>query len=142
MNKSEIAIINRITLLESRQRDNGNIVKKLKRQLAILRGKKKPTYTHHVDTGDFVIVINAEKVVLTGNKLDDKMYRHHSHYLGGLKEMTYRELFAKKPTMPVYHAVKGMLPKNSLGRKMLTKLKVFAGPEHNHQAQKPELWQF
>ena len=112
------------------------------RVASVLRGKNKPTFTPNVDTGDFVIVINAEKVVLTGNKLDDKMYRHHSHYLGGLKEMTYRELFAKKPTMPIYHAVKGMLPKNSLGRKMLTKLKVFAGPEHNHQAQKPELWQF
>ena len=103
---------------------------------SILRGKKKPIYTPHVDTGDFVIVI------LTGHKLDDKMYRHHSGYLGGLKEMTYRELFAKKPTMPIYLAVKGMLPKSSLGRKMLTKLKVYAGSEHNHQAQKPELWQF
>ena len=109
---------------------------------SILRGKKKPIYTPHVDTGDFVIVINAEKVILTGHKLDDKMYRHHSGYLGGLKEMTYRELFAKKPTMPIYLAVKGMLPKSSLGRKMLTKLKVYAGSEHNHQAQKPELWQF
>lgn len=109
---------------------------------AILRGKKKPTYTPHVDTGDFVIVINAEKAILTGNKMLDKKYRHHSGYLGGLKEMTYKELFIKKPTMPVYLAVKGMLPKSSLGRKMLTKLKVFAGPEHNHQAQKPEMWQF
>lgn len=109
---------------------------------SILRGKKKPIYTPHVDTGDFVIIINAEKAVLTGNKMLDKKYRHHSGYLGGLKEMSYKDLFIKKPTMPIYLAVKGMLPKNSLGRKMLTKLKVFAGPEHIHQAQKPEVWEF
>ena len=109
---------------------------------SILRGKKKPIYTPHVDTGDFVIIINAEKAVLTGNKMLDKKYRHHSGYLGGLKETSYKDLFIKKPTMPIYLAVKGMLPKNSLGRKMLTKLKVFAGPEHIHQAQKPEVWEF
>ena len=108
---------------------------------SILRGKKKPIYTPHVDTGDFVIIINAEKAVLTGNKMLDKKYRHHSGYLGGLKETSYKDLFIKKPTMPIYLAVKGMLPKNSLGRKMLTKLKVFAGPEHIHQAQKPEVWE-
>ncbi len=109
---------------------------------SILRGKKKPIYTPHVDTGDFVIIINAEKAVLTGNKMLDKKYRHHSGYLGGLKETSYKDLFIKKPTMPIYLAVKVMLPKNSLGRKMLTKLKVFAGPEHIHQAQKPEVWEF
>lgn len=109
---------------------------------SILRGKKKPIYTPHVDTGDYVIIINAEKAVLTGNKMLDKKYRHHSGYLGGLKETSYKDLFIKKPTMPIYLAVKGMLPKNSLGRKMLTKLKVFAGPEHVHQAQKPEVWEF
>jgi len=104
----------------------------------ILRGKNKPIYTPHVDTGDYVIVINAEKVVLTGNKLDKKMYRHHSLYPGGLKEMTYRQLMQRKPTMAVEHAVKGMLPHNSLGRKMAKKLHVYAGGEHKHQAQQPE----
>ncbi len=108
----------------------------------ILRGKHKATYTPHVDTGDFVIIVNAEKVVLTGKKLDQKLYRHHSLYPGGLKEIPYRNLFEKKPTQPVYLAVKGMLPKNSLGRKMLKKLKVYAGPEHNHQAQQPQVYEF
>ena len=108
----------------------------------ILRGKHKAIYTPHVDTGDFVIIINAEKVVLTGKKLDQKMYRHHSFYPGGLKETPYRRLFETKPDQPVYLAVKGMLPKNSLGRQMLKKLKVYAGPEHDHQAQKPEVYEF
>jgi len=108
----------------------------------ILRGKHKAIYTPHVDTGDFVIVVNADKVVLTGKKLDQKLYRHHSLYPGGLKETPYRNLFQTKPTQPVYLAVKGMLPKNSLGRKMLKKLKVYAGPEHNHQAQKPQVYEF
>lgn len=106
---------------------------------AILRGKHKPTYTPHVDTGDFVIVINADKIVLSGNKLDQKMYRRHSGYPGGLKEMTYRNLLAKKPEKAIEIAVKGMLPKNRLGRKMFTKLKVYRGSEHPHQAQKPEV---
>jgi large subunit ribosomal protein L13 len=105
----------------------------------ILRGKNKPIYTPHVDTGDYVIVINAEKVALTGDKLDKKMYRHHSLYPGGLKEMTYRQLMQKKPTLAIEHAVKGMLPKNSLGRKMFKKLHVYAGSEHKHQAQQPEM---
>jgi len=104
----------------------------------ILRGKHKPIYTPHVDTGDFVIVVNAEKVLLTGKKLDQKMYRRHSHYPGGLKETPYRQLMAKKPDFVIYKAVKGMLPKNSLGRKMLKKLRVYAGPAHKHEAQKPE----
>ncbi|MGD9567258.1 MAG: 50S ribosomal protein L13 [Sedimentibacter sp.] len=108
----------------------------------ILRGKHKAIYTPHVDTGDFVIIVNADKVVLTGKKLDQKMYRHHSLYPGGLKETPYRKLFETKPEQPVYLAVKGMLPKNSLGRQMLKKLKVYAGPEHNHQAQKPEVYEF
>lgn len=106
---------------------------------SILRGKHKPTYTPHVDTGDFVIVINADKIVLTGNKLDQKKYRRHSGYPGGLKEMTYRNLLAKKPEKAIEIAVKGMLPKNRLGRKMFTKLKVYRGSEHPHQAQKPEV---
>jgi large subunit ribosomal protein L13 len=104
----------------------------------ILKGKNKPIYTPHVDTGDYVIVINAEKVVLTGNKLDKKKYQYHTGYPGGLKEMTYRQLMQKKPTEAVRHAVKGMLPHNSLGRKMFKKLHVYAGSEHKHQAQQPE----
>ncbi|MFO7154486.1 MAG: 50S ribosomal protein L13 [Caldicoprobacter oshimai] len=105
----------------------------------ILRGKHKPIYTPHVDTGDYVIVINAEKVKLTGKKLDKKMYRHHSLYPGGLKEIPYRQLLERKPTLVIYHAVKGMLPHNRLGRKMLKKLKVYAGPNHKHEAQQPEI---
>lgn len=108
----------------------------------LLRGKHKPIYTPHVDTGDYVIIVNAEKVVLTGKKLDQKLYRHHSGYPGGLKETPYRKLFQDKPTQPVSLAIKGMLPKNSLGRQMFTKLKVYAGPEHNNQAQKPEVYEF
>ncbi len=108
----------------------------------LLRGKHKPIYTPSVDTGDFVIIVNAEKVVLTGKKLDQKLYRHHSLYPGGLKETPYRKLFQDKPTQPVYLAVKGMLPKNSLGRNMLKKLKVYAGPEHENQAQKPQVYEF
>jgi large subunit ribosomal protein L13 len=108
----------------------------------LLRGKHKAIYTPSVDTGDFVIVVNAEKVVLTGKKLDQKFYRHHSLYPGGLKETPYRNLFQDKPTQPLYLAVKGMLPKNSLGRQMLKKLKVYAGPEHENQAQKPQVYEF
>lgn len=108
----------------------------------LLRGKHKVIYTPSVDTGDFVIVVNAEKIVLTGKKLDQKFYRHHSQYPGGLKETPYRNLLQDKPTQPVYLAVKGMLPKNSLGRNMLKKLKVYAGPEHDNQAQKPQVYEF
>jgi len=104
----------------------------------ILRGKHKPEYTPHVDTGDHVIVVNAEKVVLTGKKLDQKLYRHHSLYPGGLKEIKYRAFLKDKPERAVELAVKGMLPKNSLGRAMFKKLKVYRGAEHNHAAQKPE----
>ena len=106
---------------------------------AILRGKNKPTYTPNVDTGDHVIVINAAKVVLTGKKLDQKVYYHHSGYPGGLKETKYRELIAKKPEFTVKHAVQGMLPKGPLGRQMGRKLRVYAGAEHEHEAQKPEV---
>lgn len=105
----------------------------------VLRGKNKPTFTPHVDTGDHVIVINAEKVLLTGNKLDQKVYRHHSGWPGGLKEVLYRRLMATKPEKAVELAVKGMLPKNSLGRAMYRKLKVYKGAEHEHQAQQPEV---
>jgi len=104
----------------------------------VLRGKNKPTFTPHVDTGDHVIVLNAEKVVLTGNKLDQKYYRHYSGYPGGMKEIKYRQLMEKRPEKAIELAVKGMLPKNSLGRAMFRKLKVYKGAEHEHQAQKPE----
>ena len=108
------------------------------RVAAILRGKNKPTFTPNVDTGDFVIVINTDKVVLTGKKLEDKFYRYHTGYIGGLKEIPYKKLMAEKSDLAVYEAVKGMLPKNSLGRAMLKKLRVYKGGEHNHAAQKPE----
>jgi len=103
----------------------------------ILRGKHKPTYTPHVDTGDFVVVVNAEKVRLTGNKLDQKMYWRHSGYPGGIKGRTARQMLERKPEDVLRLAVKGMLPKNILGRNMLRKLKIYAGPEHPHQAQQP-----
>ena len=106
----------------------------------ILRGKLKPTYTPHVDCGDFVIIINAEKAVLTGKKLDQKYYYHHSGWIGGLKEVKYKDLMAKKPEFAMTHAVKGMLQKNKLASQQLTRLKVFAGAEHTHAAQKPEVW--
>jgi large subunit ribosomal protein L13 len=105
----------------------------------ILRGKHKPIYTPHVDTGDYVILVNAEKVVLTGKKLDQKMYRWHTGYIGHLKEIPYREMMATRPEKVVEKAIKGMLPHNSLGDKMGQILKVYVGPEHNQQAQKPEI---
>ena len=104
----------------------------------VLRGKHKPTYTPFLDTGDFVIIVNAAKIQLTGNKLDQKMYRYHTGYMGGLKETSYRKLMNTKPEKAFELAVKGMLPKNSLGRQMYRKLKVYAGPEHDHAAQKPQ----
>ena len=105
----------------------------------ILKGKHKPTYAPNVDAGDFVVVINAEKIAVTGRRLDQKMYYRHSGYPGGLTETKLKDMLQKHPERPIKMAVKGMLPKNVLGRQMLTKLKVFAGPEHNHQAQKPEV---
>ena len=104
----------------------------------VLRGKNKPTFTPHMDTGDYVIIVNAEKVAVTGKKLDQKIYYHHSAYVGGMKETTLRVMMAKKPEKVVELAVKGMLPKGPLGRQMYKKLFVYAGPEHKHQAQKPE----
>ena len=106
---------------------------------AILRGKNKPTFTPHVDTGDHVIVLNADKVVLTGDKLNQKFYRRHSGYPGGLKETSYKDLMAKKADLAVIEAVRGMLPKNALGRQMIKKLRVYKGAEHDHAAQKPEV---
>ena len=106
----------------------------------LLRGKHKPTYTPNVDTGDHVIVLNAEKVVLTGNKLDQKEYIRHSGHPGGLKRTPYRELLEKRPELALEVAIKGMLPHNRLGRQMFTKLKVYRGSEHPHSAQQPEVW--
>ena len=105
----------------------------------VLRGKNKPEFTPHIDTGDNVIVINAEKIKVTGKKLDQKVYYHHSDYVGGMKETTLREMMAKKPEQVIELAVKGMLPKGPLGRQMYTKLHVYAGPEHVNAAQKPEV---
>jgi len=116
----------------------GRVLGRLAAELAkILRGKNKPSFTPHVDTGDFVVVVNAEKVVLTGKKMKDKIYYHHTGYPGGIKEISAEKLLAKKPTEVLRIAVKGMLPKNSLGRQMLQKLKIYAGPDHPHEAQKP-----
>lgn len=106
----------------------------------ILRGKHKPTFTPNVDAGDHVIIINAEKLVLTGNKLNDKLYRRHSGYPGGLKEVPYKKLMQIMPERAMEHAVKGMLPHNKLGAQMYTKLKVYKGESHPHQAQQPEIW--
>jgi large subunit ribosomal protein L13 len=105
----------------------------------VLRGKHKPSYTPHVDTGDFVVVINAEKIKVTGAKADSIRYYRHSGYPGSLKEETFRDAVVKKPAFPIQHAVKGMLPKNVLGRSMLSKLKVYSGAQHPHQAQRPEV---
>ena len=104
---------------------------------AVLRGKNKPIFTPNVDTGDFVIIINADKVRLTGKKLEQKYYRYHTGYIGGLKEIQYKDMMEKKPVLAVELAVKGMLPKNSIGRKMFKKLKVYTGSEHPHAAQQP-----
>ncbi|MEA3356516.1 MAG: 50S ribosomal protein L13 [Candidatus Bipolaricaulota bacterium] len=104
----------------------------------LLQGKHKPSYTPHVDTGDYVVVINAAKVALTGKKWDQKLFQRHSGYIGGLKETPYRRLIAKRPCLPVHEAVRRMLPKTKLGRSMLGKLKIYPGPEHPHVAQKPE----
>ena len=106
----------------------------------LLRGKHKAEFTPHVDCGDFVIVINADKAVLTGKKLTQKYYRHHTGWVGGLKEVQYKTLMHEKPEFAMQLAVKGMLPKNSIGRQSATRLKVYSGDSHNHQAQKPEVW--
>ena len=108
----------------------------------VLRGKNKPIYTPHIDTGDYVIVVNADKVKVTGKKLDQKIYYRHSDYVGGMKEFTLREMMDRKPERVIELAVKGMLPKGPLGRAMIKKLHVYAGPEHDHAAQKPEVLTF
>ena len=118
----------------------GVVLGRLASQVAsILRGKNKPIYTPHVDTGDYVIILNADKVVLTGKKLDQKIYYKHSGFAGGLKETPYRRLLAEKPEFAVQKAIIGMLPKGPLGRKMAKKMKVYAGSEHEHAAQQPEV---
>ena len=118
----------------------GVVLGRLASQVAsILRGKNKPIYTPHVDTGDYVIILNADKVVLTGKKLDQKIYYKHSGFAGGLKETPYRRLLAEKPEFAVQKAIIGMLPKGPLGRKMAKKMKVYAGTEHEHAAQQPEV---
>jgi len=121
----------------------GKVLGRLASEIAsILRGKKKPIFTPHVDTGDFVIVINADKVVLTGNKLNQKIHAYHTGYPGGRREVVYSEMIQKRPERVIELAVKGMLPKNRLGRKMIKKLKVYAGAEHPHTAQTPEVYEF
>ena len=118
----------------------GQTLGRLSSEIAkVLRGKNKPIYTPHVDTGDYVIVINAEKINVTGRKLDQKIYYNHSDYVGGMRETVLKEMLDKKPCDVITRAVKGMLPKGPLGRQMLTKLHVYAGPEHKNQAQKPEV---
>ena len=118
----------------------GHTLGRLASEIAsILRGKNKPTFTPHIDTGDYVIVVNADKIQVTGKKLDQKIYYNHSDYVGGMKETTLREKMAKKPEDVIYLAVKGMLQKGPLGRPIITRLHVYAGPEHKHEAQKPEV---
>lgn len=108
----------------------------------IVRGKHKPTFTPHVDGGDFVIIINAEKAVLTGNKLENKLYQHHTGYIGNLKEVKYSTLMKSKPEFAMQLAVKGMVPDTTIGRKALTRVHIYRGAEHKHEAQKPEIWNF
>ena len=121
----------------------GKVLGRLATEVAsILRGKHKPIYTPHVDTGDFVIVINADKVKLTGKKLEQKKYYYHSGYPGGLKSVSYNRMMEENPEKAIELAVKGMMPKNKLGRQMFKKLKVYSGPEHKHEAQQPELYEF
>ena len=116
----------------------GHTLGRLASEIAkVLRGKNKPTYTPHIDTGDYVIVVNADKIQVTGKKMDQKVYYNHSDYVGGMKETTLREKMSKKPEDVIYLAVKGMLPKGPLGREMIKKLHVYAGPEHEQAAQKP-----
>ena len=118
---------------------DGMVLGRLASQVAaILRGKHKPIYTPHCDTGDHVIIINAGKVTMTGHKIDQKMYRHHTGYPGGLKETSYRDLLSKKPEFAVYEAIRRMMPKGPLGRQMLKKVRIYAGPEHKNAAQMPE----
>ena len=122
---------------------DGKTLGRLSTEVAsILRGKRKPIYTPHVDTGDYVIIINAEKIVVTGKKRTDKIYKHHTGFPGGLREVTFEKLQAKKPDEIIRHAVRGMMPNGKLGREMFKKLKIYVGPEHKHAAQQPQTWEF
>lgn len=122
---------------------DGKVVGRLAAEVAkLLKGKHKPTYTTNLDVGDFVVVVNTDKMVMTGNKMEDKIYRRHTGYIGNMKELQAKDMMEKDSTQVLMLAVKGMLPKNSLGRKMLTKLRVYAGPEHEQTAQKPEVYTF
>ena len=121
----------------------GKVLGRLASEVAsILRGKNKPIYTPHVDTGDFVIIINADKIRLTGKKLEQKQYKYHTGYPGGLRTISYDRMIKEKPEKVIQLAVKGMLPKNKLGRQMIKKMKVYSGSEHNHEAQQPEVYEF
>jgi len=122
-------------LIDAKEKVLGRLASEI---ASILRGKNKPIFTPHMDAGDYVVVINADKVILTGGKMGKKMYYHHSGYVGGLKKTTAKEMLLKKPENLIKFAVKGMLPKNSLGRRQLTKLKIYAGQDYPHQAQQPE----
>jgi large subunit ribosomal protein L13 len=122
-------------LVDASEKTLGRLSTEIARRL---RGKHKPEYTPHVDTGDYIVVVNAEKIRVTGNKLQNKMYHHHTGYIGNLKSISLEKLLAKAPERVIEQAVKGMMPKNSLGREMLRKLKVYAGPEHKHAAQQPQ----
>jgi large subunit ribosomal protein L13 len=133
MNKEDVT--RRWFLVDAQDQVLGRLATKVAR---ILTGKEKPVFTNHVDTGDFVVVVNAGKIMLTGSKLDNKVYYRHTGYPGGIKGITARQMLERKPEQVIKNAVKGMLPKNRLGTGMLTKLKVYAGPDHPHEAQKPE----
>ena len=122
--------------------DGKNLGRLSSEAASILRGKKKPIYTPHVDTGDYVIIINAEKIEVTGKKRKEKIYKRHTGFAGGLREITFEKLQAKKPEEILLHAIKGMMPDGKLGRQMYKKLRVYKGPEHGHSAQKPEVWEF
>jgi len=122
-------------LVDAQDKTLGRLASEVARRL---RGKHKVTYTPHVDTGDYIVVVNGEKVRVTGNKLRDKLYHHHTGYIGSLKSISLGKLLAKAPERVITHAVKGMLPRNPLGRAMLKKLRVYAGPQHRHQAQQPQ----
>jgi large subunit ribosomal protein L13 len=122
---------------------DGKVVGRLAQEVAkLLKGKHKPTYTPNMDAGDHVIILNASEAIFTGKKLDQKVYRHHSGYIGGMKETTARVMMEKNPEKAMMLAIKGMLPKNTLGRQMLKKVRIYAGSEHDNAAQKPEIWNF
>ena len=141
-NKTYMANANNITkkwyIIDASNKPLGRVAAEAAK---LLRGKHKPTFTPHVDTGDHVIILNCSQVLLTGKKLDQKIYRHHTGYIGNMKEVTARNMLQDKPEKAMMLAIKGMLPKNRLGRQMLNKVRIYSGSEHEHQAQKPEVWE-